>query len=223
MRTRDRILKKLRQAQPALDERRKIETRRHMVPLQNLSADERVEQFVTEAEKLGCHVYRMNQNHAIEQMMELIGANRSILSWDEDQLPMPSLHETLGALGVTVGQYDDSELRVGLTGAGAALAATGSLVLESGAGRYRTTSLLPDVHIALLRPEQILPDLESWQQVQKAQGYPAFTQSSNTTIVTGPSKTADIAQELIKGAHGPRELHIIILESRPRPSVSAAP
>ena len=211
MGARDRILNKLRQTQPALDEGRKIEARRHMVPLQNLSADERVEQFVTEAEKLGCHVYQMNQNHAIEQIMELIGGDKSILSWDKDQLPIPSLHETLEALGVTVGQYDDGELRVGITGAGAALAATGSLVLESGAGRYRTTSLLPDLHIALLRPEQILPDLESWQQSQQAQGYPAFTKSSNTTIVTGPSKTADIAQELIKGAHGPRELHIIIL------------
>ena len=211
MGARDRILGKLRQAQPDLDDSRRVAARRHMVPLQNLSADERVEQFVAEAEKLGCYVYRLNQNHAFEQMMELIGGDTSILSWDEDQLPLPGLHKTLAGLGVTVGQYDDGELRVGITGACAALAATGSLVLESSAGRHRATSLLPDVHIALLRPEQILPDLESWQQSQQAQGYPAFTKSSNTTIVTGPSKTADIAQELIKGAHGPREVHIIIL------------
>ena len=211
MGARERILGKLRQARPDLDEGQKIETRHHMAPLQNLSTDERIEQFVTEAEKLGCHVYRMNHNHAIEQMMELISGDKSILSWDENQLPMPNLHKTLGSLGVTVGQYDDGELRVGVTGVGAALAATGSLVLESGPGRYRTTSLLPDLHIALLKPQQILPDLESWQQAQQAQGYPAFTQSSNTTIVTGPSKTADIAQQLVKGAHGPREVHIIIL------------
>lgn len=211
MGARERILGKLGQARPDLDDVQKMETRHHMVPLQNLSADERIEQFVTEAEKLGCHVYQMNHNHAIEQMMELIGGDKSILSWDENQLPMPSLHETLRTLGVTVGQYDDGELRVGITGVGAALAVTGSLVLESGPGRYRTTSLLPDLHIALLKPQQILPDLESWQQTQQTQGYPAFTQSSNTTIVSGPSKTADIAQQLVKGAHGPRELHIIIL------------
>ena len=211
MGARERILSKLRQAQPALGEREQAEERRHMIPLQNLPADERVEQFVTEAEKLGCSVYRVNQHDALEQMMELIGADKSVLSWAEDQLPFKGLHDTLAGLGVAVGSYDDSELRVGITGAGAALAATGSLVVDSGAGRYRTTSLLPDVHIALLRPEQILPDFESWQQAQRAQGYPAFTQSSNTTIVTGPSKTADIAQELIKGAHGPREVHIMIL------------
>ena len=211
MAARERILGKLRQARPDLDEVRKIEARRHMVPLQNLSADERIEQFASEAEKLGCAVYQMNHSHAIEQIMELIGGDKSILSWDENQLPLSGLHKTLGTLGVTVGQYDDGELRIGITGVNAALAATGSLVLESGAGRYRTTSLLPDLHIALLKPQQILPDLESWQQAQQAQGYPAFTQSSNTAIVSGPSKTADIAQQLVKGAHGPREVHIIIL------------
>jgi len=211
MGARERILSKLRQARPALDESGQAEERRHMIPLKDLSADERVEQFVTEAEKLGCSVYRVNQHDAIEQMMELIGKDKSVLSWAEDQLPLKGLHDTLAALGVAVGNYDDSELRVGITGADAALAATGSLVVDSGGGRYRTTSLLPDVHIALLRPEQILPDFESWQQAQQVQGYPAFTQSSNTTIVTGPSKTADIAQELIKGAHGPREVHIMIL------------
>ena len=68
MGARERILGKLRQARPDLDDVQKMETRHHMAPLQNLSADERIEQFVTEAEKLGCTVYQMNQNHAIEQI-----------------------------------------------------------------------------------------------------------------------------------------------------------
>ena len=98
-----------------------------------------------------------------------------------------------------------------ITGVSTALAATGSLVLESGAGRYRSSSLLPDLHIALMTPERLLPDLEGWQEAQQARGYPAFRESSNTVIVTGPSKTADIGQQLIKGAHGPREVHIFVL------------
>ena len=117
----------------------------------------------------------------------------------------------LESLGVKVARHDAGDVRVGITGVTAALAATGSLVLESGAGRHRSTSLLPDVHIALMRAEQILPDLECWQQAQQQFGYPAFTKSSNTTVVTGPSKTADIGHELVKGAHGPREVHIVIL------------
>ena len=118
----------------------------------------------------------------------------------------------LKSLGVTVAEQNDGDVRVGITGVSAALAATGSLVLESGAGRYRNTSLLPDVHIALMRAEQITPDLETWQQIQKDAGYPAFTVASNTTVITGPSKTADIAHQLVKGAHGPREVHVMILE-----------
>jgi len=62
-----------------------------------------------------------------------------------------------------------------------------------------------------MRAEQILPDLESWEEAQRREGYPAFTRSSNTTIVSGPSKTADIAHQLVKGAHGPREVHVMIL------------
>ena len=68
-----------------------------------------------------------------------------------------------------------------------------------------------DLHIALMAPEQLLPDLEGWQETQQARGYPAFRESRNTVIVTGPSKTADIGHQLVKGAHGPREVHMLIL------------
>ena len=64
-----------------------------------------------------------------------------------------------------------------------------------------------------MRADEILPDLETWQDAQKSAGYPAFTQASSTTVITGPSKTADIAHQLVKGAHGPRELHLMILGS----------
>ena len=100
---------------------------------------------------------------------------------------------------------------MGITGVSAALAGTGSLVLESGNGRYRATSLLPDLHIALVTPKQILPDLDSWADAQRERDFAAFRESSNTVIVSGPSKTADIGHQLVKGAHGPRELHILVI------------
>ena len=82
--------------------------------------------------------------------------------------------------------------------------------LESGAGRYRNRSLLPDRHIALMMPEQLLADLESWQVAQRARGYPAFRESSNTVIATGPSKTADIGRQRVKDAPASRKLHVLI-------------
>ena len=211
MSARENILKRLRAAQKPFTAVTPIEERRHVVPLPALDAAERCAQFMREARQLGCFVYEVSQNEALEQVMDLLAGDTTVMAWQAEQLPMPDLPALLATLGVTIGRPDDGEIRVGLTGVSAALAATGSLVLESGAGRYRGASLLPDLHIALLKPEQILPDLETWQAEQQQRGYPAFTRASNTVIVTGPSKTADIGHELVKGAHGPRELHIMLL------------
>ena len=183
-----------------------------MLPLPELSADGRLDLFTREAEALGCVVHRLSRSEALEQIMDLLDGEKSVLSWAEGELPYPGLHELLTKLDVAVAPPDDGAARVGITGVSAALAATGSLVLESGAGRPRSASLLPDRHIALLTADQLLDDLESWQASQAALGYPAFKQASNTVIVSGPSKTADIGHQLVKGAHGPRELHILILD-----------
>ena len=148
---------------------------------------------------------------ALEQIMDLLDGDESVLAWAEAELPTALLHETLASQGVRVSAHSDGDARAGITGVSAALAATGSLLLESGAGGYRSSSFLPDLHIALMTPEQLLPDHESWQEAQQARGYPAFRESRNTVIVTGPSKTADIGHRLVKGAHGPREVHIMIL------------
>ena len=211
MDAREQILGKLRKAQQPFTDVEPIEDRRRMIPTEDLSPAEQLRSFISEAEALGCFVYQVASNEAIEQIMELIDGDKTVLSWGEQQLPMDGLQGMLRSLGVSVARHDDGDARVGITGVTAALAATGSLVLESGAGRYRGASLLPEVHIALMRAEQILPDLESWEEAQRREDYPAFTQASNTTIVSGPSKTADIAHQLVKGAHGPREVHVMIL------------
>ncbi|MEZ4518784.1 MAG: lactate utilization protein [Chloroflexota bacterium] len=103
-------------------------------------------------------------------------------------------------------------MRVGLTGADAGLAATGSLVLQSGSGRYRAASLLPPLHIAVLTADRIVPDLENWWTQQRAAGLDQVRQRSNIVVITGPSRTADIAMQLVMGMHGPRELHLILLD-----------
>ena len=211
MSAREQILGKLRQARQPFVDVQPIQDRQPMIPMAGLSAADQLRRFISEAEALGCCVYQVSPNEAIEQIMDLLDGDKTVSSWDEAELPLPGLRGMLESLGVAVGAHQDSDTRLGITGVTAALAATGSLIVESGAGRYRSTSLLPDVHIALMRAEQILPDLESWQEAQRRAGYPAFTRSSNTTVISGPSKTADIAHQLVKGAHGPREVHVMIL------------
>lgn len=212
MSARNRILGRLRAAQQPFSDLAPIAEPRRVTPLPDMSAAERLAVFVAEAEKLGCAVYQLDQNSAIEQIMELLDGDDAVLAWADEQLPLPGLREMLRSLGVEARPHDDGAVRVGVTGVSAALAATGSLVLESGTGRDRGSSLLPDVHIALMTADQLLPDLESWGEAQRERGYPAFRQASNTVIVTGPSKTADIGHQLVKGAHGPREVHVLILQ-----------
>ena len=93
---------------------------------------------------------------------------------------------------------------VGITGAQAALAETGSVALYSGAGRSRLVSLLPDVHIVLLPAELIVPDLITWEAVR-----PEIL-PEKIVFISGPSKTADIEQTLVVGAHGPKRFEVII-------------
>lgn len=95
----------------------------------------------------------------------------------------------------------------GLTGVAWAVAETGSLVLASSPAAGRMTSLAPAVHVALIRPEQIVPDLLDLFAIMPQAGLP-----SGGVLVTGPSKTADIELNLVTGVHGPGFVHAILLE-----------
>jgi L-lactate dehydrogenase complex protein LldG len=100
-------------------------------------------------------------------------------------------------------------LLVGVTGAAAGLARTGSIVLHGDASHGRLASLIPDIPIALLPVHQRYADIAGWIATDEAAEQ--IVASSNTVIITGPSRTADIAQTLTLGAHGPRELHVLLL------------
>jgi L-lactate dehydrogenase complex protein LldG len=84
------------------------------------------------------------------------------------------------------------------------LADTGSVVLSSST-EARAQSLLPDVHVTMLREDLILPGLD---ELFAALGDDL---PSALAIVTGPSRSADIEQKLAVGVHGPREVHVVLL------------
>jgi L-lactate dehydrogenase complex protein LldG len=85
------------------------------------------------------------------------------------------------------------------------LADTGSVVLMSSPDEPRARSLLPPVHVSLLRQRRILPGL--------ADLFDALGGDlpSALAIVTGPSRSADIEQRLVVGVHGPGEVHVVLL------------
>ena len=93
----------------------------------------------------------------------------------------------------------------GVSEAAFGLADTGSVVLAASPDEPRARSLLPDVHVSLLREDRILAGLDELFATLGS------TLPSSLAIVTGPSRSADIEQKLTIGVHGPREVHVVLL------------
>jgi L-lactate dehydrogenase complex protein LldG len=111
-------------------------------------------------------------------------------------------------LSVREGRADPADA-VGLQHAFAGIAETGTLMLPSGPDRPTTVNLLPDTAMVLLRASRLVGAYEdAWDRLRAEQG----GMPRNVMLVTGPSRSADIEQTLELGAHGPRRLHILLVE-----------
>lgn len=100
---------------------------------------------------------------------------------------------------------------VSVTGAMMGIAETGTLVMASGESHPTTLNFLPESHVVVLRAEQIGGTYEeAWSKLRDA-GERFMPRTVN--MITGPSRTADIEQRMQLGAHGPRRLHIIIVDA----------
>lgn len=102
----------------------------------------------------------------------------------------------------------------GVTGADAGIADTGTLLLRPGAHEPRTLSLVPAVHIAVLLASRLYASLPAALRALA----PQDDLPSNLLLISGPSKTADIQQTLAYGAHGPKELVIVLVNDLPEGS-----
>jgi L-lactate dehydrogenase complex protein LldG len=92
----------------------------------------------------------------------------------------------------------------------AAVAETGTLALTSGPDNPTTLNFLPDVHVVVLAAEDVAGDLETvWTRLRALHGAGVLPRTVN--LVSGPSRSADIEQTLLLGAHGPRSLHIVVV------------
>ncbi|MDP2825407.1 MAG: lactate utilization protein C [Sulfuritalea sp.] len=102
----------------------------------------------------------------------------------------------------------DADL-VGITGCFCAVAETGTLMLCSSPDTPAAVSLLPETHIAIVRAARILPCMEdAWALARKELG----TLPRAVNFISGPSRTGDIEQTIVLGAHGPYRVHLVIVE-----------
>lgn len=115
-----------------------------------------------------------------------------------------------GAMEISVGPSDGSDL-VGLSHALGGIAESGTLVLASGADNPTTINFLPENHIVVVDAKDIANDHESiWARVRRTYGAKGMPRTIN--MITGPSRSADIEQTLIMGAHGPVRLHVLVVK-----------
>lgn len=151
-------------------------------------------------------------------VVDLASGARNFIAWEE--LPVPGVIEALVGGGLrrlptSVGRTPArrladnagyAEVDLGVTGADAALAESGSIVVRSGPGRPRMASLVAEAHIALVRVGELHRSLSHY--LARDEG---MAGSSNVAVITGPSKTADIEQTITVGVHGPRRLDIVLV------------
>jgi len=117
--------------------------------------------------------------------------------------------ESAPGLDVWIGPSDGRQL-AGLSHAFAGVAETGTLVLTSGPDNPSTINLLPDHHLVVVEAADVEADYESvWARIRTRFGAGVMPRTVNW--ITGPSRSADIEQTLLLGAHGPRSLHILLV------------
>jgi len=184
---------------------------------------EMINRFASELTRIGGRFQHCASEQAAVEYIEQLALDRQakmIVSWDVPVLPGIDLKTRLSEQGIVFEQSaEDRELiskaaeaDFGISGVDYALADTGTLVLFASERQPRSVSLLPPVHIAIVRTEQILPGLSELFPLLRGESNGLRNLSSAITFITGPSRTADIELKLVVGVHGPQELHVLLLD-----------
>jgi L-lactate dehydrogenase complex protein LldG len=168
-----------------------------------------LERFRQELTALGVESHVEDTADGVRQRVGALLGDRRVLSWDPDRLPYG-----LGSLlaerpGVTLGRdarAAQAEAEIGLTGCDAAIAETGTLALLSAKGQARMASLLPPAYVAVVRRADLVFSMAEFFR----QAADRLDAAANCTLITGPSRTADIELTLTLGVHGPGRVAVVI-------------
>jgi L-lactate dehydrogenase complex protein LldG len=209
--SRDHILHKVRTAIDRNAGQTPAEPPPVMLKVPEMGMDERIERFSAALEKLSGKAHIAASPEAARMLVEELIAGQSAVASNAAYLRECGV---ASLPGVFTGFTELDELReacatsdVGISSADYILADTGSLVTLASPEEARLVSLLPPIHIAVVPRDRILTGLdELFTRVPN----PAEV-SSSMVLITGPSRTADIEQILIKGVHGPGMVHAVIV------------
>lgn len=181
------------------------------------SKDDPADVFAESLSGINTSVYRANGEGVLEFVTGFIRERgvESFSIWETEYLKSLGIKESLEGDGLGIAPAEDKSAiahsGVGITGADYAIADTGTLVLLSGPERPRGVSLIPPVHLAIVRKENILSNIGELFDILNKLCESTEAMPACTTFITGPSRTADIELNLTLGVHGPKELHVLIV------------
>jgi L-lactate dehydrogenase complex protein LldG len=186
--------------------------RRNLVPARAAGLDHagRVDLFVAMADEVQTTVARVaSQDEVPGEVVRYLAAEN--LPAELVMAPDPGLDaipwDQRPLLQIRRGRAEHGDA-VSLTPCLAAVAETGTLLLVSGADTPTTLNFLPDTHIVVLHAGQVVASYEDgWDLVREQREWPR-----TVNLITGPSRTGDIEQRIQLGAHGPRRLHVVLVE-----------
>jgi L-lactate dehydrogenase complex protein LldG len=200
--------------------------------LPTIPPEELLSKFEAELTKVAGAAHRAANRQALEEILETILSRASATNVVLSRNPLLAelnLEPLIRAWGKGVSVWQDSRtggapLRVsagasfaatvGITGVDFALAETGSLVVTSRTEGAQLASLAPPVHVALYRRSQLVASLDEVLEKLPGASVPEHGVPGRSVVfITGTSRTADIEQILIRGVHGPGEVHAVLVEA----------
>ncbi|NOV27461.1 lactate utilization protein C [Cupriavidus necator] len=220
---RDRIFTRIRAAQgrpvrPSAGERGAVADylARHPQGPRPAAMPDLAEAFLAQAQRMASTVDRVaaieDVPAATARYLDSLGLVRRAVAWDE----FGPLSWHAAGLAVecrppvrdAVADREHGDL-VGITGCFCAIAETGSLMLLSGPTTFASAALLPETHVAVVPRSRIVAGLEdAFALVRSERG----ELPRATNIISGPSRTGDIEQTIVLGAHGPYRVHVILVD-----------
>jgi len=175
------------------------------------SLDWETERFLGEVKKLSGVGQRLSPGGIAEALKALVTEQnvQKATVWNTPHLKQLGVADSLRSLGVELvspnaNKYEMALCDLGITEADYLLPETGTLVLRSSAEKPRAVSLLPRVHLAIVRSEMLRADLHQVFAEAMDHHYLVF--------ITGPSRTADIELTVTLGVHGPKDLYVWIMK-----------
>lgn len=165
--------------------------------------------FAMEFSKVnGKFIYCENEKDLQENLISLIGEKK----WNQVFCAEPEIKETLADAGIPFISMESefTQMDAGITYCEYLIARLGSIMVSSRQSSGRRLNVYPENHIVIARSSQIVPDLKDALNNIKEKYKDNFP--SMISVITGPSRTADIEKTLVMGAHGPRELYVFLID-----------